>query len=253
MPLSVNLTEGPILVGILIATFLYGIATLQTYNYYREYGKDPPRLKILVACVWLLETALTVLTCTYLYTVTVTNSNNPSAYDMLPWTVAIIFLTGGLLGAVVQSFFAWRVYMLSGHLLPSIVSWSGGLARIGVTAAMCGFVIQTGSRKLYEERYGWSIDLVLGIALFVDVFNTGCMCYYLSRKQNKDNKIQVIDKIMIWTIETGLVTRISPNVKIIILELDDDVLERSCGVACRRSIIHTFKHRGYTRVGGHGQ
>ncbi|PCH39037.1 hypothetical protein WOLCODRAFT_85020 [Wolfiporia cocos MD-104 SS10] len=187
MPLSVNLTEGPILVGILIATFLYGVATLQTYNYYRQYVKDPIWLKLL-GLSRLLETTLTVLTCTYLYTLVVTNFDKPNAYDMLPWTVAIVFFTGGLLGAVVQSFFAWRVYVISGHLLPSIVSWSGGLARIGITAAMCGFVIRTGSRELYEARYGWTIDLVLGIALFVDVFNTGCLCYYLSRRQSKERK-----------------------------------------------------------------
>jgi hypothetical protein len=41
-------TLGVIQVGLVLATWLFGIETLQTFNYYREFPKDPIGLKGLV-------------------------------------------------------------------------------------------------------------------------------------------------------------------------------------------------------------
>jgi hypothetical protein len=43
-----DLKTGVIQVGILISTFLYGIATVQAYIYSRASGRDPVWLKTLV-------------------------------------------------------------------------------------------------------------------------------------------------------------------------------------------------------------
>lgn len=45
---DVEPTLGRIVVGVLIATFLYGIETLQMFNYYRAFPEDRRVLKILV-------------------------------------------------------------------------------------------------------------------------------------------------------------------------------------------------------------
>ena len=41
-------TLGATLVGAVMATFLFGIASLQAFNYYRSFPEDTKRLKILV-------------------------------------------------------------------------------------------------------------------------------------------------------------------------------------------------------------
>lgn len=46
---SLPTTLGAVEVGLVISTFLSGIETLQTFNYYRKYPKDSMALKILVS------------------------------------------------------------------------------------------------------------------------------------------------------------------------------------------------------------
>ncbi|PCH39041.1 hypothetical protein WOLCODRAFT_84980 [Wolfiporia cocos MD-104 SS10] len=187
MALSKNLTAGPILVGVLISTFLYGISTLQTYNYSRIYAKDPLWLRCLIVRR-VLETVLTVLTCAYQYSISVTNFGNYGVYNDLPWTIAITFFLSGFIGGIVQSFFAWRIFVISGHWWTSLPPWLGSLARVGVVIAMCTFTLQTHSRSVYEDQYGWTIDLALSLALFTDAWNTICLCYYLHTRRSKHRK-----------------------------------------------------------------
>lgn len=60
-------TLGALLVGQIVATFLYGLSTLQTYNYYVKYPRDGRELKIWVAFIWAADTANIALICHGIY------------------------------------------------------------------------------------------------------------------------------------------------------------------------------------------
>ena len=46
--MSLDGTLGTIVIGAAVGTVLFGIMTMQTFNYYDRYSKDPARLKVLV-------------------------------------------------------------------------------------------------------------------------------------------------------------------------------------------------------------
>jgi len=218
-PPHLDLKTGVIEIGILISTFLFGITTVQTYIYYRGNTRDPWWLKTLVAIVWLLETINTVLICAYLYTITVTKFGNFEALQDMPWTLDVSFFIGGLVSAFVQSFFAYRVHVISGRWAVSILAWVLSITRAAVTLLICVLTIEEGHITNYEARYPWTITLSLVVAMSIDVLNTCALCYYLRqlRTQFKGTN-SLIDKIMTYSIETGLITSVCA-VAMLILEL----------------------------------
>ncbi|KZT00381.1 uncharacterized protein LAESUDRAFT_666231 [Laetiporus sulphureus 93-53] len=202
----IGLTAGVIEIGILISTFLYGITTMQAYIYARSYGRDPWWLQTLVLfgmlkIYRLLETLLTVLTCIYLYSLTITNFGKLATLQDLPWSMDVSFAIGGLLSAIVQSFFAWRVYIISGRLLTSLVSWSASFCRVVITVTICVLDVKSKTVGRYESLYPWTITFSLALAMFIDVLNTCALCFWLWKKQDhRHSSSAMIDKIMTWTI-----------------------------------------------------
>ncbi|EED85479.1 predicted protein [Postia placenta Mad-698-R] len=199
---SLDLTGGAVEVGILISVFLYGVATVQAYIYIRSSAQDPLWLRLLVIVVWLLETFITVFTCMYLYDLTITHFGDAGAFLEEPWTIAISFALGGIASALVQSFFAWRVYIISGRLETSVISWTGSLVRVGITMTICMLLLKTNSTvATFERDYPWSITFSLALAMFIDVLNTCSLCFWLWRKRDGHHRsVAIVDKILIWTI-----------------------------------------------------
>ncbi|KAJ7708047.1 hypothetical protein B0H17DRAFT_1325068 [Mycena rosella] len=55
--LNLNTTIGALQIGVLISYVLLGVTTTQTYIYYCRFPDDSPKLKALVAAVWVCEMA----------------------------------------------------------------------------------------------------------------------------------------------------------------------------------------------------
>ncbi|KAF9468249.1 hypothetical protein BDZ94DRAFT_1154223 [Collybia nuda] len=198
---SLDLEIGAVEIGILISTFLYGIATVQTYIYFRESTRDPRWLRAMVNYSDILVTFITVVTCMFLYRFSVTNFGNYNSLQELPWTLDFSFFIGGLVSATVQSFFAYRVHVISGRWAVSVVAWGGSLVRVGVTLLIFILTFKSGTLGLYEDKYPWSIILSLGVAMFIDVLNTCSLCYYLHRMRTIFKGTNtLIDRVMTWSI-----------------------------------------------------
>ncbi|KAJ7114833.1 hypothetical protein C8R44DRAFT_880903 [Mycena epipterygia] len=95
---------GALEIGTVVGTFFFGILTLQTFNYYRQFPDDSKTLKITVTVLWLLELAQTnVLFRGKIYVITVTFYGQPPSEVILkpPQSqVATILFSGGIDGLV---------------------------------------------------------------------------------------------------------------------------------------------------------
>ncbi|KAJ6501149.1 hypothetical protein C8R47DRAFT_1008636, partial [Mycena vitilis] len=65
-------TLGAVEIGGVVATFLFGIGTPQTYHCYHLFPKDTRVLKSMVGLLWFLELGHTISTWHTVYTLTVT-------------------------------------------------------------------------------------------------------------------------------------------------------------------------------------
>ncbi|KAJ7575920.1 hypothetical protein C8J56DRAFT_1118448 [Mycena floridula] len=121
--------------------------------------------------------------------------------------------------ALVQCFFAWRVHVISGRWFISILAWSGSLARVGVTLTICILTTQEGTISRFEKKYPSIIIISLSVAMVIDLLNTCSICYYLHTMRTGFKATDaLVDQIMAWAIETGLLTSVCA-VLMLILDL----------------------------------
>ncbi|KAF8492940.1 hypothetical protein JB92DRAFT_3000838 [Gautieria morchelliformis] len=201
-----GLTLGALEVGVLCSSVLYGVATTQAFLYARGRFKDPIWLQIFVGFVWILETAHTVFIWSDIYSLTVINYGNPETINGTSWSPFASILFTSLLGTTVQSFFGYRVWMLSERLIIPLIIWLGSIFRLGFGSAAAIRFLQAKSLTAYLERDQWMVTTALVISTVIDIINTSALCVYLRRRRSTFKSTQrIVDKLMMYSIETGLI------------------------------------------------
>ncbi|KAJ7722791.1 hypothetical protein B0H16DRAFT_1737519 [Mycena metata] len=119
---ELNATYGAFEIGVSVATFLYGIGTLQTYNYYRPFPNDSSFLRTAVAVLWFLELGQSICAA-QLYSGTVTSYGRQPFQEIAapPRSLMLEILFSSLSCTVGQLFFSDRIRRLSGHWLLMLV------------------------------------------------------------------------------------------------------------------------------------
>ncbi|KAJ7579516.1 hypothetical protein C8J56DRAFT_867918 [Mycena floridula] len=220
-PPSLDLITGPIMVGIIIGVFLHGIATAQGYVYFRSDAcvKDRVWLKVLAACVWFLETLLTIFGCSYLYFLTITRFGQYARLGDLPWSVSGFVVIGGMVTFIFESFYAWRVHVISGRWLVSVIAWISSFVKIVLNLTIGILTHKEGTLAQFKAKYPYLIPFLFSLSMAIGILNTCSICYYLHRCRTGIKVTNtLVDQVMVWTIETGLIISVCA-VLILILEL----------------------------------
>ncbi|KAJ3552129.1 hypothetical protein NM688_g4318 [Phlebia brevispora] len=112
-------TFGCTLIMFFMASILYGVATLQTYIYSQTYTKDPLFLKLLVAIVWVLETAHIAFCILFAY-VSLINSFGDLEYSMthIHWSADVTLICSLVLTLIVHSFYVFRTWIITNGSIP---------------------------------------------------------------------------------------------------------------------------------------
>ncbi|CAK5272512.1 unnamed protein product [Mycena citricolor] len=205
---AMDSTLGAMEVGGVVGTFLFGIETLQTFHYFRRFSQDPAYLKWTVALLWFLELGHSITTWHLLYSLTVTFYGQPQHIQTPPISLPLTILFSAPLYFIVQFFFANRVRLLSGRWFMTIVCWSLTTIRFGCTFAMMGVVLNISSLGELEAHYQWLMALGLSLGVGVDVLVAGSMCWCLWRLRSDGvvSTRKVVDKLILWTLESGIAT-----------------------------------------------
>ncbi|KAF8879702.1 hypothetical protein BD779DRAFT_1122766 [Infundibulicybe gibba] len=231
-PTNFNLTSGGNLGAMEIATFislaLCGIVVAQGYSYYHHFTTDRPFLKIMVGAVLALEVSHSIATAYAIYDFTITLAAvavTPADTNAL--STAILLET--LITAIVQSFFAYRIRSLSGNLYISSLSWILCFLRFlgGIVLTVKGFldISRESFLDVYlalEDTFGWLITLTLSIGAAADLIIAASLCYYLNRLMSPvtmRRTAQIVDRLISWTIQTGLVTSMASVAAVICFQV----------------------------------
>lgn len=199
--------------GAFLSSALFGIFCVQVYTYATTPAtKNEPRwIHCFVAMVVGLEITHTILM--WIYVVDVGNRSlvNPFYYALdTPVFVGVLCMTG-LIGAIVQTYYAYRIYRFAGHIWFSLPSWAGSLVRAGLTVYGCVAVTmrihENGDFNIYDfkDSYGWIMIGTLSASVATDVLNTFFLCAMLI-SHRKGMGTFLIDRLIIWTVETELLT-----------------------------------------------
>ncbi|KAJ7810598.1 hypothetical protein B0H14DRAFT_3480461 [Mycena olivaceomarginata] len=205
---DLNGNLGALEIGSVLGVFLFGIETLQTFNYYRRFPKDSNLLKAAVAFVWVLELGHTISALHALYLQTITFYGQPSHVLSPPLSEDITILFAGLIYTVVQTFFANRVRVLSGQWYIMALACVLGLLRFVGHMSIAALLLKYVRATIILE-WRWLVTTSLSLDLSVDILITASLCFCLWNMRSCESKRtrSMVDTLILWAIESTILTR----------------------------------------------
>ncbi|KAF9459784.1 hypothetical protein BDZ94DRAFT_1267364 [Collybia nuda] len=205
-PPNVQLSFGPMLIGVFINMILYGVLIVQTYTYYQLYKRDTPWIRYLVLYLFIVETANTGFDMFIIYEPLILRFGLPDATRLFPTLFATEPIIIVAVSTPIQIFFAWRIRILTkSNWIPAaiclfaFVSLAGGLW----TGAKL-VIIKLFARKpeLHNPALVWFLA-----SCAADILITATLVLNLSKRRTGFTATDdAISKIIRMTVQTGMLT-----------------------------------------------
>ncbi|KAJ6580184.1 hypothetical protein DFH09DRAFT_1310126 [Mycena vulgaris] len=203
--------SGPLLIGTLLNWGLFGTLSVQVYLYYQAFPNDRLATKCLVYIVFTIDVVQTILITHDAFATFGYGFGDVSAVTKLRLDWVTIPIIGGLVAFVGQSFYAYRIYVLSkSWLIPLLIVTLSLTSSVG--AFMSGaFGLEAGNTaSLTTRETSAAAGVWLGASSASDIVIAGCMTYYLSTVDTAFPQTRVLlSKLIRLTIETGSVTALA--------------------------------------------
>ncbi|PPQ75984.1 hypothetical protein CVT26_005878 [Gymnopilus dilepis] len=191
---DISATIGALQIGCLFGIFLFGVVSLQTYNYYDTYGDDPWTTKLLTLLTHFprraLEAGHTVGVSFDVYRSTITFYGRPDMLGRFEGIWAVIICGGGRHGGWLnnpesKAYFASRLT----KLFPSPYKYLGNACIVISFLRFCASVYLTvvghtaSSLGIYVAKVGWLIATTFIVSASLDVIIAASMLYFLAKKR----------------------------------------------------------------------
>ncbi|KAJ6569336.1 hypothetical protein B0H19DRAFT_939525, partial [Mycena capillaripes] len=142
------------------------------------------------------------------------NWGNPSVLQHLPWTAAVIPIACGLISALVQIFYAFRIWVLRTSPVTRVIAVL--IVTLGLAQSLTGIVASTLMEgNLSEEnllRLHPYFMFWLAGAFTVDIMIATCMVWILQTAKRSSKIAQtdgLLNRLILNTVQTGTVTVIA--------------------------------------------
>ncbi|KAJ7197415.1 hypothetical protein GGX14DRAFT_471291, partial [Mycena pura] len=221
-------TLGAMEIGMAFSTLLFGVVSLQTFNYYRNFPNDSWRLKALVGAVWVLELAHSICSWHGMFLVTVTFYGQPSHILDPPVTIVLISLFAGIIVVLVQGFFCFRIYRLSARKWLAIFCFVLAVSPLVFSLRILAIFVESGEFSALLQ--GTGKILVTTATALVPVEHAavaGVLIYYLLKMKQSNSFSQtrsMVDSIVLWTIETTLAATLMSVIELIMFLTRNDLV-----------------------------
>ncbi|KAF8899413.1 hypothetical protein BD779DRAFT_1667085 [Infundibulicybe gibba] len=206
-----SVAYGPIEICDILAGILNGFLASQMISYFRSPRRDPMILKASIALIWAATTASFGCSCWILYVVSMTQHQVPITGISIPVAFSIAIVLDIVVHCMTQGIYIYRMFKFSHQiwlLIPccALVLFEFGLAltwAINVAPLKMGLLIVA-----QDLKFTWIIDTLFAAGALLDLIITTSICYQL--KQNRISGLKrtkdLIDTIIRWTIQSGLLT-----------------------------------------------
>ncbi|KAJ7249778.1 hypothetical protein B0H12DRAFT_1234602 [Mycena haematopus] len=204
-------------IGVFLSLVMFGVVAFQGYLYFRNCWSDRVGLKLLVGFVLFFELCHSVASCHAIYFFTVILAGVPELQKAAnSYSLSLLPVFETLITALVQGFFAYRIWLLSGRVHISLVCWSLGFLRFlgGMALAAEGFLDIPREPDYFrlQDTYGWLITSALAVGAILDVLITVSLCFYIRQlytPYNLPRSEELIQRLVTFTIQTGLITSLT--------------------------------------------
>ncbi|KAF4616823.1 hypothetical protein D9613_008231 [Agrocybe pediades] len=210
---------GPLELGGFFAMILYGVLLVQIYSYYMTYKSDQRKVLYLL----IVETIHSALVMGMVYQPLVLDfaptrlTGRVSVFHYFPRLLPSEAILTVFISAPIQVLVAWRlwniqqsIWIAAAVVVLSAVSTAGGLWT-GIQVAMIRLYEK--SPQAYPAIYMW-----LGSAAAADMLITASLsCILYRRRTGSPASDAVLTRIILFTIQNGLVTSIAAILDIVLL------------------------------------
>ncbi|KAJ7753058.1 hypothetical protein DFH07DRAFT_824512 [Mycena maculata] len=203
--------SGPLIVSFLLSWGLFGTLSVQLYLYYQAFPNDRTFAKLLVYTVYLIEFAATIILTHDAFSIYGYGFADVSALTNVYFFWLDVPIMGGLVAFFGQSFYAYRVHVLSekGLLIPCLIV---AISLTGTVAAFIigAFILEAGSVTNLEVRQASVAGGVwLGASAICDITIAVCMTYYLTKSDTGFLQTrELVSRLTRLIIETGTLTAV---------------------------------------------
>ncbi|KAH7922814.1 hypothetical protein BV22DRAFT_1037068 [Leucogyrophana mollusca] len=206
---SVALEWGSAFIGLIVSLGMYGVALGQYGFYTRSFPHDRKALKLMVLLVFIMDTLHTYGAISYQWALLVWCHHSPSSACMsvLPWEILMASVISFCLTFAVQSFYAHRVWIISGRnkLITSAVLLTA-FVQLVLGLICLGNAISTKSvAALYTSVFTCGTSAVA--SALCDLLITGSIFFYLHPKRSGVRRSgSAIQQLTNVTVNMGLFT-----------------------------------------------
>ncbi|KAG1780345.1 hypothetical protein EV702DRAFT_1178093 [Suillus placidus] len=219
-------TFGAFLIGVVVSATSsqsHKVTCVQTWYYFSRYFSDPWYTKLLVGAIFLSDSIHQALITHTVYTYLVTDFGNVSDLEKLVWSLSVEVLFNGFTGFMVQSFLTMRVYQLSNKNViatASVLSFVIAEFVIVVTYVAKAVKLTTFIQVPQLKPLSMSVNAVAAAG---DVLITIFLCTFLQQSRTGFQRSDtLINKLMLFTINTGLLTSVCAVMSLISITMWPD-------------------------------
>lgn len=206
---ELRFTLGAMLIGGFVCIFLSGIVTMQVYLYYRVYQRDALRVKVTVFALWLFDVLHSAMVCVTNWEYAVVHFGDASRVDDILWSVAFSIALTAITTFIVHIFFTHRLHAISNsNLYMTAPMVALALLRVAVALVTTVKMIQLGSFRRFIDEIDWVFTMGLSASAVMDVAIAVGLCYFLRKNKSgfSSSMDQLIDSLVLYTVESGVVT-----------------------------------------------
>ncbi|KAJ8691890.1 hypothetical protein PTI98_011410 [Pleurotus ostreatus] len=208
---------GPMLIGVCLNSMLYGLLILQTYTYYqtrKDYGR--PFLDYLVLYLLFMETLNTAFDIALIYEPLILRYGTEEAVKFVPLMLIADPIVMAFISTPIQLFFARRIYIISGSMLivAPILFFAFCSLTGAIAATICTAIIREFARL--QELKGAIMTWLFSSAIADIIITTSLLVHLYRKKTGVKATDDMINKIMRFTLQTGLLTSIFASLDVIL-------------------------------------
>jgi len=200
---------GGVLCGTIFSTFSFGIISIQTWLYLRNFPHDALTTKLSVALLWALHGFQAYCSTQVIYWYLVATPSNPSVPHPTIWQARIPMLPNVFTSFAMQTYLTWRIYQLSRSRLLALFN-----ATITISAFVFGIVLFAAlswhATDAWIHTPVWAVLTWILHCAFLDTELAVTMCVLLWRRRTGTQRAdKAIMHMMKHVVNSGVMTSVA--------------------------------------------
>ncbi|KAJ8581638.1 hypothetical protein M405DRAFT_777237 [Rhizopogon salebrosus TDB-379] len=197
---------GPVVLGALVNASFFGCLVIQTYFYYANFAKDHRTIKLMVVVVFAMQIAHLICVSATLWNMAVSAYDDPSKLQVFPLATDATILFTCITGGIVELYFSFRLWKLSKGLILPLFSLALCLVAQCLSLVIAVEAFSMTSVAEFAVDQSTIITVSLTSRAVYDLITAMGLVWYLMKQRSTALSRSIIDRLVLWTVETGLVT-----------------------------------------------